>query len=388
MTIAVVALSARAIVQAARRDGLRCIAIDAFGDADTRLVAPWRAGGEGGLDDATWLAALRTARDTHGATAWVAGSGFEGRAAALAQGEALLPLLGTAAADRARIDDLRNWFAVLDEAGIAHPPVRLDAPPRPEGWLHKRPGAGGMQVVPAALAPTTPDGCWLAERSGAEPWSATFVADGRRARVWGLNRQWADPTPERPYRFGGIAGPFADAALHAEVTHILNRVVPRLQLRGLCSIDLLRHGGRTEVLEVNARPPASLALYPGALRAHVQACAGQLLPPPVPNRVLGVAVVYTRRRIDIDRFAVQRLAASPRIHDRPMPQTHVAAGLPLCSLSAIGASYDTVRRALERRRTDLLNHLETPHERSPRRPGRLPAEREPERRAAGGAPGG
>lgn len=361
MTLAVAALSARAIVEAARADGLDCVAIDAFGDVDTRRAARrWWPAGRGWLERGALLAALRAARDEAGATQCIAGSGFEGQGDLLAEVAALLPLAGTGAAERARLDDAQAFFGVLDAAGVVHPPVRFDAPPDPAGWLCKRPGAGGLQVQRAA-AGDAPGACWQRERPRATTMSATVLADGLRACVLGINRQWTDGDAAHPFRFGGIAGPLPEPGLRAELQAIADTLAPRFVLRGLASIDFLLHDGHAEVLEINARPPASLALYPGALRAHLEACAGRLPAAPAPTgRVRGVACVYARRALRVGEAQAAALAATPGVHDLPHAGTAVGAGEPLCSLSAEGASAEAVMHELGRRREALHTMMETP----------------------------
>src|SRR6185295_14474915 len=95
------------------------------------------------------------------------------------------------------------------------------------------------------------------------------------------------------------------------------------------------------VLEVNPRPPASMALYgPGMVAAHLRACTqGEL--PRGPARfandiVRGTEVVFAPRRVRLDQPAAQRLAARADCHDLPLAATVFEAGDPLCSVSASG----------------------------------------------------
>ena len=88
--LAVAAISARMMAEAAARDGFEVVALDLFGDADTRRVASaFLPIGEppslhiNAARVLTVLAALAVCGDVAG---WVAGSGFEGQPELLAQG--------------------------------------------------------------------------------------------------------------------------------------------------------------------------------------------------------------------------------------------------------------------------------------------------------------
>ena len=64
-------------------------------------------------------------------------------------------------------------------------------------------------------------------------------------------------------------------AVQREVTAITRLLAAVFRLRGLGSLDFLLDGDTVEVLELNPRPPASLALYPrvGELDAALTASA-------------------------------------------------------------------------------------------------------------------
>ena len=95
--LAVAAISARMLAEAAARDGYGVAALDLFGDADTRRVSTfWRSIGAAGslqIDEALVLDALqelaRQADDD--VIGWIPGSGFEGRPELIDAGARLLP---------------------------------------------------------------------------------------------------------------------------------------------------------------------------------------------------------------------------------------------------------------------------------------------------------
>lgn len=398
-TLAVAALSARALAEAAARDGHTVLALDLFGDADTRRAAArwWPVGDGGGLriDPARLCVALHQARVQHGAVGWIAGSGFEVDLALLSAGAAVLPLVGNPAPAWARLQDPALFFGCLRAHGLPHPAVQRDAPADPAGWLRKdSAGSGGSRVQPAvackatggtavAVTATTapalpPTACYQRVAAG-RPVSATFIADGRVALLLGFNQQRVQALPGRPYAFAGVVGPVAlPAAAAGVMRRALAVLVAEFGLRGLGSLDALLDGDQISLLEINPRPPASLCLYPrcgalGVMDAHWQACLHGVLPalpgwgpaaPPGPPSaveaaVAGLATVYARQAMQIDTAAAL-IAGWPGAHDLPLPGTRVAAGDPLCSLSASGANAPVVHHRLDQQTQRLLAALAGP----------------------------
>lgn len=365
--LALAALSARRLAAWAALDRVPAIALDVFGDSDTRALSrSWLPVGrasppafDAGLLLDT-LAALARRGDVAG---WVAGGGFEGDLALLDAGARRLPLWGTAAADQRRLADARGFFADLAAHALPHPPVRFDPPDEP-GWLRKRAASAGGWGVDRGCLPE-PGAYWQRERGG-PVMSATFVANGERAVVLGINRQHTVALGERPYVFCGVAGPVAaDEGLRRDVDHALHHLVPTYRLRGLGSLDFVAERGRAELLEVNARPPASAALYPWVggrtpLMAHLRACREGELPGAPPVRgARALRIVYAPCGTTIDGSRALALAARPQVHDRPAAGTRCAPGEPVCSVETEGADLAAAEAAAEAEVAVLKNLLET-----------------------------
>lgn len=364
--LALAALSARALAGWAAADGTPAVALDVFGDADTRAVArAWRAIGSASpprIEGARLLAELRGLALRGDVQAWVAGSGFEADPGLLMQAAAALPLLGTAPADQARLADPQAFFAALDRGAIAHPPVAF-TPPAGGGWLRKQPrSAGGWGLTRRRDA--APGAYWQRERTGT-PVSACFVANADRAVLLGLNRQATVEIGEHPFVFAGVCGPLDWPALQAQAEQVLAALVPAYRLRGLGSVDfIVGADGVAELLEVNARPSASAALYPdiggrSPLHAHLRACRHGELPPAPRGPARGLRVVFARRALALDAAAAARIAAWPGAADLPAAGARFAPGEPVCTLEAEGADVVAVEAALVRAEQDLLHSLET-----------------------------
>jgi len=390
--LAVAGLSVRMLAQAAQDGGYRAAALDLFGDVDTRRAAGawWPIGAPGRLaiDGEALLAVLDRLRGAGGAAGWIAGSGFEGEPGLLAAGARLLPLIGNAPEVVAAVRDPAVFFGRLVAQGIPHPETRLMRPAAPAGWLRKDFGSsGGRDVQPAAgEAPPGPDGAARsADGAGihyqrladGDPMSALFLADGRRSRLLGVNRQIVRRLGDRPFVFRGCIGPLPVApALRGALQGIVDALTANFGLRGLNGLDFLLDGDRLAVLELNPRPPASMALYrdalPGGLiRAHVAASLAGHLPAgdasgramgarrvPPATALRGFEVVFARAPHRIDAAAADALARRAWCHDLPVRGSRVARGEPVCTVSAAGSSIAEVHGLLVRRRRHIPFLLE------------------------------
>lgn len=359
--IVIAALSARILAQSARHAGMRPIALDLFGDVDTRCAAHWL---RAGADEATsldpdrlgdTLARLGRRGDLLG---WVAGAGFEGHPAWLERGARHLRLLGNDAATVAYVKDPRHFFELLDALDIAHPEVRF-TPPDTLGWLRKLIGGNGGWHVKRwvrgmnAMSPATH---YFQRELPGTPMSLLFLADGENIAPLGFNQAVCEPLREHPFAFAGAIGPVPLAPIPArDVIHAAREITRHLGLRGLNGIDFILHRGQVEILEINPRPPATLALYDarvegGLMPAHVAACEGRLTPVPMlGGPPSGTRIVYAEHDLTITPFASARMRAVGWCHDLPRPGTRVHAGEPWCSVSATAAELDQVKALLAQR---------------------------------------
>ncbi len=316
--VLIAALSGRALAACARRGGYRPLVADMFGDLDTRELAEASETVPGslahGFARGALLAALNRLAAGRSVIGVVVGSGFEDRPRLLRSIAARHGLLGNPASIVTAIKDPFRFAETCALAGVPHPDVRRDQPP--EGvWLRKRAGgSGGVHVAASTRRGTARRGRYFQRYVAGSAISAAFLAAGGRCRMLGLSRQWADPAPGRPFRYGGSSRPAPlSAARAAEISGAVERLVSRTGLRGLNSADFLVREDGFDVLEVNPRPGATLDIFAdadGALfRMHLDACEGVL-----PHGNAGLAA--GRRR---------RVRLRPRRHRPP-------SGLPLARL--------------------------------------------------------
>ena len=256
----------------------------------------------------------------------------------------------------------------------------MTAPADTDGWLVKDAGGcGGWHIrrltdQPGEAPPEASHGHHYYQREvQGVPMSATFVANGSDACVLGFNELIMRRFGARPFVFCGAVGP---VLLPAEVTRRITAAVRSLaamfSLRGLGSLDFMLDGEEFNVLEVNPRPPASIALYGkrlfqgasrGVVASHVRACLhGELpeLPPhPADIGVEGTEIVFAPRSLWLDDDGARRLGERAGCHDLPPAAARFGAGDPVCSVSAGAASAEQVRSLLARGREAVIQLLET-----------------------------
>ncbi len=359
-TLVVAGLWVRPMAQSAARAGWRVIALDLFGDRDTREVcAEWHGIGDAArvsIDAALLRAGLQRAAADPGVIGWVAGAGFEADPSLLDAGGAL-PRFGAGVASVCAVRDARRWFETLDRLGLAHPPVDLDAvdggPVGQDGLVKSMRGSGGWHIRRAGAGVRLRAGEYLQARVDGRSLSALFLADGTRACIVAVSAQDVRPLGDHPFVYHGATGPAGDDRVRAAMQRGLDAQVPAFGLRGLASADVIVTGDEVLWLEINPRPSATMVLYDdglphGLMHAHLRACGGELAQSiDTPRGLRGHRIVYADRDIDIDPGLSDELAARPDHHDLPTPGAHVAAGQPVCSVSARAADEAGLQRRLD-----------------------------------------
>ncbi|MBV9001871.1 MAG: ATP-grasp domain-containing protein [Solirubrobacterales bacterium] len=338
MTILVVAISARMLVELAVADGYRVAALDRFGDVDLRALAP---GATAPSSDA--LTALAADID---ADAVVYGAGFENRPDLVRRLAAGRELLGTPPELLPAVRDPWALGAAARAAGARAPETRAPNDlPEPAGggaWLRKpRRGGGGRGVRRwggGRLRPTE----ILQRRVNGMSCSAVAIGDGRRAVVLGLTEQlhhgagfgWmGNMTPPRL--------PDAELAeLEGQLRAVCQEVAARFGVRGAFGVDAVWDGRHAWVLEVNPRPPGSLELFGrGGFEAHVRGARGMSIP------AAGTPPPMTCANVKLVLFADRPIRApdpgwwpAGLVRDIPHAGETIGRGAPVCTLVSTEAS--------------------------------------------------
>lgn len=360
--LVVAGISVRALAESARQGGWEVVALDLFGDTDTRRAsAHWASIGEPSalrIDPARLRHELQQAARLPGVDGWVPASGFEGAPELLAAGGAALPCLAIEPSAMARIRDPASFFGVLDRHRLAHPQVSLDPPAGLAGWLAKRAGgSGGLHIRDASRADRHAD-TYFQRRQPGMPMSALFVADGDRFQVVALNRLIVRGVWPLPHVYAGAIGPVRDDGLEQAVDRALSVLVPEFSLRGLGSLDFLADGSQAHWLEVNPRPSATLQLHAdawptGLVRVHIDAVRGRL-PATAPRRdpgVRGHLTVFADRSGLVGGPSLLDDADDPNVHDLPAPGSRFALGEPICTVGAQAGDVEEALRLLSARAT-------------------------------------
>lgn len=361
-SVLVIAQSARALASAATRAGLRPLAVDVFADDDTAALGPVErvAGGfRCGFTRRNLLPAVDRLLARTGATptALVLGSGFEDRPRLIARLAERWPLAGCGAAAVKAVKAPEGFAAACADLGIPHPPIARAVPGEGAFLVKRRAGTGGVHVRPAAPGPV-PAGHYAQARVPGTPTSALVLADGRGGRVLAYSRQWADPSPDAPFRFAGVVGPVAPPPADAAIRAAADALARRFGLVGLVSLDMLVDGADWWALEINPRPGASLDaldVFDKPLMAmHIAACRGEAVPSLTADATIRATLV-TYATADI------RVPSAPEwpshVLDRPAAGSTVSAGWPIATVVAEAADETAARRLAGERAAALKQSL-------------------------------
>jgi predicted ATP-grasp superfamily ATP-dependent carboligase len=362
--VLIAAVSGRALAASARRGGHAPLVADFFGDQDTLAAAQSHIRFESplanGIDGAELLAAFERLSAGQEAIGVVCGTGFEAQPDLLAALGQRWTLFGNDADMVARLTDPLELAALCRACEIPHPETSTSPPADSRDWLAKRRGgAGGQHICPAHAfdAEDADAGSFYFQRHVAgTPVSALVLAAAGRGLVLGFSDQWPNPTPGKPFRYGGAVRPAAlTHETTAALTDAVRRLVARLPLAGLNSFDFLVGGRDFCLLEINPRPGATLDLFEpadGSLFAlHLAACRGRLPErAPICVGARAAAVVYAER--DIPAFPAVDWPAWTA--DRPHPGIPFKAGEPLCTVLASAATAAEAKDAAHSRTATIL----------------------------------
>ncbi|WP_244850315.1 ATP-grasp domain-containing protein [Caballeronia sp. SL2Y3] len=373
--VAVAGLSARMLAQSAARAGLNVVALDIFGDRDTRTHAGmwFDIGGEGlSIDRARLYDALQRVARLPRMLGLVVTSGLEPLAIELSRAPGVPRFIGNGA-QSAAVRDPRRFFALLDDAHIAHPDVRFTRPADARDWLIKqRDGCGGTHIEWARELDQTPPGAYFQRLSRGRPMSALFVAAQREAVVIGFAEQTTVSAHRLPFIHAGSLGPVTlprDTA--TRIVDAIETIVWRTDLTGLGSLDFLLDNETFQVLEVNTRPSSTMALYEaawpdawprGLIGAHLDACLDGELPhtdtalkrPPL---IAGQRVVFAPHGFVASQAFSDACFADPACHDIPLPGARIEAGMPVCTMMTTAPELDLLRASLDSECARILQRI-------------------------------
>lgn len=369
-SLLVLANSGRAIAESAHRAGYQVTVLDLFCDQDTQAVADCWPVTQGFANlDVDIFAQEIASLVPNFPCGVVYGAGLEESASLLQRLSDCCHLFGNDPSVLEMLRRPRRFFSLLDRLGIAHPEVSFSAPYCATGrsWLFKRAASCGGQGV-AYFSPqyaAADSTCYCQKYIPGQVMSVLFIADGKRHRTIGYNRLgMPGANAPAPFLYSGAIGQASvHDAMRGQVEQVVEKLVTRLGLRGINSIDFIHNDAGSFVIDLNPRPTATLELYEhlmpdGWLKLHIAACRGELpvMPIVASAEMRGHLIVYAPQTIEIPIEMPW-----PRwIKDRPGSGARVRQGAPVCSLYAKGATVTEVETLLRQRRDEILQMLISP----------------------------
>jgi predicted ATP-grasp superfamily ATP-dependent carboligase len=352
----IAAISARGYAKAAHKFGYKIITLDAFADADTRVVADQciKVSVTDDCVDETDFKLKFEKIILEDDCQFIYGSLFDAKPELLSWVAERVKVIGNLP-QTLQFSRSFDFFAMLDGLNIRHPEVRLDVPDDANAWLVKRLNcSGGAHVKPAGLGI---QGDYFQRKIDGEPVSLLFLSDRKTARVVGFNQQLLAPSVDMPYRFAGAVG---DAVLSIAVQHkfieAAQRLTAVLSLCGLNCLDAVLEGNDLWILELNPRLSASFQLYPNLLQAHMQASIGELVDLPKNKTTSAEFVLYADEMLNIPADFIW----PDWVADIPYTQKNIVTideDEPICTVIAAGENAATAYQLLIERVENLKGKL-------------------------------
>ncbi len=383
--VAIIALSARPYVQLAKLAGWQVVAVDAFGDKDTRKWADNYIACPALLNSNIQKADIAQETNTllvklskFGVTHIAYGAGFEHAPSYL---EALslktqgkkntqgIEVLGNAAETVNSVKDPQQLQQACARLGLRFTqtlmvPPDLNQQQLTKQWLVKRiGGCGGTHIK--RFTPDHQHGeddYYQAFQIGLSI-GALFVADGTNAHLIGVHQQWQKPNG---FIYAG-ATILDDLAIERAMQAAVKALAAHFGLVGINSLDAIWHDGELYVLEINPRLSASVSLYASddLFEAHMATCKGQRLDmlkglatkiksKTKPKAKKGYAVIFAKHHLHLPAIDYPEWVAD-------VPNSYeVEADAPICSVYAeVGHEQDLIQQL--KVHIQLLKQLWGPH---------------------------
>lgn len=360
------ALSGRALASSAARAHLPCVGIDAFADRDTcALALDWAQIpllGSGKIESAGLEETAGRLCPVQLCLGVIYGAGFEGRLDLLRRLAKSRPLLGNAPDVLDTVGSPDSFFALLMQLDLPFPDISFTAPADACGWLVKSAhSCGGVHVRKARRDAPMQAGDYFQREVHGEEWSLLFLANGEDMFAVGFNRPMPAPehAPGAWTYAGSVRQPFGPPEVTHEVLHAAQALTRKLGLKGLNGLDFIVTESGWVLLELNARPTATLELWdthplPPLLGLHVQACRGSLpdfLPQPEGSKA--IAVVYADRVLRIPQHHQWETWCADLPHDGSV----IGASEPVCTVRAHGLDVATARQDARARSRQVMARL-------------------------------
>ncbi len=338
--LVIAAISSRIYVQAAVMAGYEVIALDAFDDVDTQMLASqtFKVTLKDDQLKSTEILAILQQLDLSLCLGFCYGAGFEAQPHLLAAINQLIPVIGNSVTTINLAKNPNAFFGLCDKLNMDYPITQFERPANTINWLQKTiGGSGGAHIKP--LLPLRLFGNsnhYYQKIQAGTSYSCLFLTDGLHTQVVGFNEQWCAPTPLLPYRYAGAASNVTLIDnVKFKIEAFIQNASQELGLVGLNSCDFIVENDNVFMLEINPRLSATLDLYRAKkdflFVAHVEACLGQLKQwPIVEKKSRAHLMIYTKSQAHVPA----NMGWPQWVSDIPRPLSTLAAGVPLCTVSA------------------------------------------------------
>ena len=331
--ILIVAKSGRMLAQMASRLGYGVVVIDCFSDLDTQQVALECVQVDGlGLDSIkTTFYDLNKRYDLSFA---ILGSGFECHIASLDYLHQQIKVLGNTVDVFSAIQNKENFFATLSQLDIPYPETSFQPPKAGGAWLTKPlQGEGGLDIRQYNQAlEKSPSYYWQHFIDG-EAMSVLFAANNSGFKICGFHKQQVVDIDHHNFLFSGIISqPNICDSIKKTVGNWVAKLVDKYSLQGINTLDFMMKEGRCYVLEINARPSASMQLYNDELiTSHINSCLSRFFDVPADLQDYRAYQIFYA---EMDTIIAEGIEYPDWVVDIPLAKSFIFTEMPICSIIA------------------------------------------------------
>ena len=369
--------SVRALIEACWYAGLECVAVDHFGDSDTRGYANdrWielRLTERGLLLNETRHAIHATATASFRAgkkVVFVLAGGMENLGGVVEELREIAPVLGPTEHQRLALRDIAFLDDVARGAGLRTPQLRYDKV-SDGGWLWKpSKSAGGLRIVRSGCAVCDLESGYWQQYIGGEQIGIFCVIGPSGCEILGATSSFdaADWPGPSEFIYRGSIGPIAlTAECRSRIECMCQKIRDSIGFCGCLQFDFIRDPcGGLWLLECNPRWTAGMeiCLFAGGVNPVRGLFAINNLS--VSNRTVdqgGVfecyakAIVYATQPIIVTGELIAELNRIEGVADRPFAPQLIECGHPVATVRA-GLKCGDANLIFEESRTLLLDEL-------------------------------
>ena len=376
-SVIAVGYSVRALVEACAHAGLESVAVDHFGDSDTRYYAKdrwieFKITEQGRLSSDTRYALQAATTELLRAgksVVFLLAGGMENLGGAVEQLREIASVLGPTEVQRRALRNIEFLYSIARAANLSTPQLRLGET-RGSNWLWKpSASAGGLKIVRNARAGADRGSGYWQEYIRGEQIGVSCLLDHDGCRILGATSsfdaaEWLGPS-EFIYR--GSFGPIAlSTDCHSQIECLCGHISTRTGYRGWLQFDFIRdERGALWLLECNPRWTAGMEIFLFISGANPvrEILQSNNLSAWAPTRVQGgefacfaKAVVYATHPINLTDKLIGKLEYVEELADRPHAPQLIECGHPIATVRA-GMQCDHVSQMEDLNRVRLLDKL-------------------------------